>query len=91
MIRSADAEEKPDMPGLIVYNADAGRRVSKPRYYIFEVSNFREFIKSSADTTVAVQVQKVARSMAQIMDPAAPEPSGAALGSFMKCTITKAY
>jgi hypothetical protein len=49
--------------GMVVYNADAQKQVSKPRYYVFDADDFKAFDLHNLPTAnVVVQVVKVGLS-----------------------------
>jgi hypothetical protein len=64
------------LPGLVVYDADATRVTGKHRFYVFDQANWDQFVPSDADgLKLVVQVTHVCMSKEQILDPAAVSPA----------------
>ena len=64
------------IPGLVVYDADAGKVTVKHRYYVFDQANFAEFVPATAsEVKLVVQVLHVGHCKEQMVDPSAASPS----------------
>lgn len=77
-----------DIPGMVVYDADAGLSSVKHRYYVFDKTDFANHIGDDKDTAnIVVQVVKQCHSKEHVTDEAAPTPSP--VQSWTKVTIVK--
>lgn len=78
---------------LILYNLDHGRRVAKPKYYVFEKDNFSEILAETQESgkdavNIVVSVGKIAHSIEQVLDPEAPMPNTPE-GSYVMAKVEK--
>lgn len=76
---------------LVVFNRDAGRKVTKPLYYVFDKADLEKFAPATAAPgtvfKLVCQSLQVAYSLAQIRDPAAGPPTGTPTATYTRVRI----
>jgi hypothetical protein len=85
IVRAQHVENNEEFPGLLLFNPDAGRNVSKKRYYVFDKENYAETVKDQAECVVTCEVVKTYMSLEQVKNPEAPPPSS----GIVSCTKVK--
>ena len=92
VLRTANCEEREGFPNTIFYNPDAGKKVSKPRYYVFEKEQFAEALKGAsenAEVIASCEVVKTYMSLGALKTAVGGgEPSGAE-NDFLSVTMVK--
>lgn len=87
--RPYGVEAEPSLPeGLLLYNLDARKTTTKPRFYVLKREEVDRFVPPGAkETMLVVQIERVVMSLSHVIDPNQGPFTGIPKSSYSICTI----